>query len=337
MAKRLFALGFLVLFALLTSGVFAQSGGPYIFDKKIDLPGDGGYDYLAIDTVNRKLYVSHGNKVDAVDLNTEKPVGMIDGMEGVHGIAIAYDLNKGFISDGKANAITVFDLQTLKKISTIPVGGKDPDAITYDKYSGRVFAFNGDSHNASVIDANNLKEIGTVELDGSPEFAVPDGLGRIYNNIEDKSQICVIDTKSLKVIDRFSIAPCGKPTGLYLDHSNARLFSACRTNQGMSVVDFMSKKVITTLPIGAGVDAVAYDPSTKFIFCSNGDGTTTIIRQESADQYNVVQTLSTQYRAKTMAIDLRTHKIYLSAPEFEKGTKNRIPGSFKVLVYKLQS
>ncbi|PWT75229.1 MAG: hypothetical protein C5B59_09360 [Bacteroidetes bacterium] len=336
MAKRLFASVSLFFLSLLISGVFAQTG-PYTFDKKIELPGDGGYDYLVIDTVNRRLYVSHGNKVDVVDLETEKPVGNIDGMEGVHGIAIAYDVNKGFISDGKVNAVTVFDLKTLNKISTIPVSGKDPDAITYDQYSGRVFTFNGDSHNSSVIDANSLKEIGTVELQGAPEFAVPDGQGKIYNNIEDRNELCVIDTRALKVIDHLPLTPCGKPTGLYLDRANARLFSACRTNQGMSVVDFASKKVITTLPIGAGVDAVTYDPVTKFIFCSNGDGTTTIIKQESADQYNVVQTLTTQYRAKTMAIDLRTHKIYLSAPEFEKGTKNRIPGSFRVLVYKLQS
>ncbi|HEX4849176.1 MAG TPA: YncE family protein [Puia sp.] len=301
------------------------------------MAGDGGYDYLSIDTVNRRLFVSHGNKVDIIDLDSEKPIGSIDGMEGVHGIAIAYDVNKGFISDGKANAVGVFDLKTFKKIATISVSGKDPDAITYDAYSKRIFTFNGDSHNASVIDANSLQQIGTVELDGSPEFAIPDGQGRIYNNIEDKNQICVIDTKDLKILDRFSISPCGKPTGLYLDRLNSRLFSVCRTNQGMSVIDYSSKKVVTTLPIGSGVDAVVFDPATKFVFCSNGDGTTTIIRQESPDQYNVVQTLNTQYRAKTMAIDLRTHKIYLSAPEFEKGTKNRIPGSFRVLVYKLQS
>ncbi len=336
MKKYFFASFISLIFLLSLLNASSQSNSPYVLDKKIALTGDGGYDYLSIDSVNNKLYVSHGTKVDVIDLATEQPVGSIEGLQGVHGIAIANDVNKGFISDGKANAVTVFDLKTLKTITTISISGKDPDAITYDPFSHRVFTFNGDSHNSTAIDADNLKEIGTIELNGTPEFAVPDGNGKIYNNLEDKNSINIIDTKNLKLIGSFSISPCGKPTGLYLDKPNGRLFSVCRDNKGMSVIDFDAKKVITTLPIGSGVDAVAYDPSTQYIFCSNGDGTTTIIKQETADQYSIIQTLSTQNRAKTLALDRHTHKIYLSAPEFENGTRNRVPGSFKVLVYKMQ-
>jgi DNA-binding beta-propeller fold protein YncE len=315
---------------------YAQATDVYTFDKKIKVPGDAGYDYLSIDEVNRRLYVSHGTSVNVIDLNTEMVIGEIKDMKGVHGIAIANDLNRGFISDGRADAVIAFDLGTFKTLATIPVTGKGPDAITYDPYSHRVFAFNGESANSSVIDGKSLKQIDSVDLRGAPEFAVPDGKGKIYNNLEDKNSLDVIDTKSLKVIANYPLAPCGGPTGLALDAKNQRLFTGCRTNKGMSVLDEKSGKVITTIPIGAGVDAVVYDPVTKYVFCSCGDGTTTIIKQESADKYTVIQTLNTQVRAKTMALDKKTHKIYLSVAEFETGTRKVIPGTFSVLVYKMK-
>lgn len=308
----------------------------YVMDKTIALPGDGGYDYLSIDNVNNRLYVSHGTSVNVIDLKTEQPIGVISDMKGVHGIAIDNKANRGFISDGRANAVVAFDLKTLKIIATIPVDAKGPDAIMYDAYADRVFSFNGESNNSSVVDPNTLKQVGTVDLGGGPEFAVADGKGKIYNNLEDKNSLNVIDSKTLKVLHNYSLAPCGGPTGIAIDLANHRLFSACRTNKGMSVVDQASGKVITTLPIGAGVDAVAYDAETKLILCSCGDGTTTIIKQKSADEYSVVQTLKTPNRAKTLALDTRTHKIYLSAPEFEAGTRKIVPGTFKVLVYKMQ-
>jgi len=180
-----------------------------------------------------------------------------------------------------------------------------------------------------------LKEIGTVDLGGGPEFAVPDGKGLIYNNLEDKNSLNVIDASTMKVIHNYPLSPCGAPTGLALDVPHQRGFTGCRENKGMSVVDLNTGKVITTLPIGGGVDAVAFDASTKLIFCSNGDSTTTIIKQKSEDEYTVVQTLYTQLRAKTMALDKVTHKIYLSAPKFEPGTRKIIPGTFAVLVYKM--
>lgn len=323
--------------ALLIAGIapFKLNAQTYVADKTIALPGDGGYDYLAIDKINRNLYVSHGTAVNVINLDTEKPVGVIDNMKGVHGIAIVNKLNRGFISDGKANAVVVFDLKTFKTITTIALtAANGPDAIMYDPYSDRVFTFNGESDNSSVINPATLKQVGTVALGGGPEFAVSDGKGKIYNNLEDKSSLNVINSKSLKVVKNYPLAPCGGPTGLALDAANQKLFTVCRENKGVSVVDIKTGKVTATLPIGAGVDAVAYDPETKLIFCSCGDGTTTIIKQKSADEYEVIQTLKTAERARTMALDAKTHKIYLSVAQFEPGTRKTIPNTFKVLVFK---
>lgn len=320
-------------FGLMSLSVHAQT---YVLDKTIALPGDAGYDYLSIDKVNHRLYVSHGTTVNVIDLNTDQPVGVISDMKGVHGIAIANKSNRGFISDGRADAVVAFDLTTLKTVATIPVDAKGPDAIIYDPFSDRVFSFNGESNNSSVIDPNTLKQVGTVDLGGGPEFAVADGKGKIYNNLEDKNSLNVIDSKTLKVTSNYPLAPCGGPTGIALDAANHRIFSVCRQNKGMSVVDANTGAVIATVPIGAGVDAVAYDPETKLVFCSCGDGTTTIIKQESADKYTVVQTLKTPVRAKTMALDTKTHKIYLSVADFEPGTRKVLPNTFKVLVFKQQ-
>jgi YVTN family beta-propeller protein len=329
----------ILILALLTAGLapITVKAQTYVADKTIALTGDGGYDYLFIDKPNNRLYVSHGTQVNVVDLVTEKQVGVVDNMKVVHGIAIVNKLNRGFITDGKANAIVAFDIKTLKTIATIPLkDANGPDAIMYDAYSDRVFSFNGESNNSSVIDPKTLTQVGTVALGGGPEFAVSDGKGRIYNNLEDKNSLNVIDSKVLKVIKNYPLAPCGGPTGLALDAANQRLFTVCRENKGVSVVDINTGKVTATLPIGAGVDAVAYDAETKLIFCSNGDGTTTIIKQKSADDYSVIQTLKTAVRAKTLALDTKTHKIYLSVAEFEPGTRKPLPGTFKVLVYKLQ-
>lgn len=327
------------MLALLASGLapLASKAQTYVADKTIPLTGDAGYDYLSIDKVNHRLYVSHGTQVNVIDLVTEKPVGSIDNMKGVHGIAIVNKLNRGFITDGKANAVVAFDLKTLKTIATIALtGANGPDAIMYDAYADRVFSFNGESNNSSVIDPKTLKQVGTVALGGGPEFAVADGKGKIYNNLEDKNSLNVIDSKTLKAIKNYPLAPCGGPTGLALDAANQRVFTVCRENKGMSVVDINTGKVTATIPIGAGVDAVAYDAETKLVFCSNGDGTTTIIKQQSADEYSVIQTLKTPLRAKTLALDTQTHKIYLSVAEFEPGTRKALPGTFKVLVFKLQ-
>ena len=326
------------LFALLlcSAPVFLKAQ-TYVPDKVIPLPGNGGYDYLSMDETNNRLYVSHGTAVNVIDLATEKSIGTISDMKGVHGIAIDNKLNRGFISDGRANAAVVFDLKTLKTIGTIALTSVNgPDAIMYDPFSDRVFTFCGESNNAAVIDPQTMKQVGTVALGGGPEFAVADGKGKIYNNLEDKNSMNVIDAKAMKVLKNYPLNPCGGPTGITLDAKNKRLFTVCRENKGLSVVDETGGKVITTVPIGTGVDAVAYDPATKLIFASNGDGTTTIIKQKSADEYAVVQTLKTQVRAKTLALDTKTHKIYLSVADMVAGTRTAVPGSFKVLVYKME-
>lgn len=324
----------LTALVLFLAGFQLLYGQQYVFDKKIPLPGDAGYDYMAIDAVNNHLFVSHGNSFNVIDLATEQPIAVIEGMKGVHGIAFAPGVNRGFISDGRGQAVVVVDLSTLKTIRTIPLTATDEDGIIYDPYSRNVFVFCGDSKSTSVIDPKTMELVKTIDLGGGPEFAASNGKGLVYNNIEDLSSMKVIDTKTMTVKETWPLSPCGGPTGLAYDATHRRLFTGCRTNKGMSVVDATNGKVITTVPIGAGVDAVVYDEPDHLIFCSNGDATTTIIRQESADKYSVVQTLATRPRAKTMAMDMKTRKIYLSAPEFEPGTRKIVPGTFAVYVYK---
>jgi YVTN family beta-propeller protein len=332
MSKQTFFLLSLFCLSFSQQSLHAQQ---YAFDKKIPVPGDGGYDYLAIDEVNRHLFVSHGTSFNVIDLATETPIATIDGLKGVHGIAIVNEVNKGFISDGRGQAVVVVDLTSFKILKTISLTATDEDGIIYDPYSKKVFVFNGDSKSTCVIDPHSLELVKTIDLGGGPEFAVSDGKGLVFNNIEDQNSMKVIDTKTLEVKATYPLSPCGAPTGLAYDAGHKRLFTGCRTNKGLSVVDAETGKVITTLPIGAGVDAVIYDAENKLVFVSNADATLTIIKQQTADEYSVIQTLATQPRAKTMAFDKKTRKIYLSAPQFEPGTTRKIvPGTFAVLVYK---
>jgi DNA-binding beta-propeller fold protein YncE len=314
----------------------AAQTAPYIADKSIPLTGNGGYDYAYIDQANHILYASHGTEVNVVDLQSEKQVAVIGHMQRVHGIAVVNQLNRGFISDGKSRSVIAFDTETFQVIKTIPITGEGADGIIYDPFSKKIMVFEGDANAAVVVDPKMLKQTASIKLGGAPEFAVADGQGLVYNNLEDKSSLNVIDAQTLNVIRNYPLSPCGGPTGLAIDKTHKRLFTVCRENKGMSVIDLSSGRVIQTLPIGAGVDAVIYDADHKLIIASNGDGTATVFKQNTADSYTLVQTLVTQYRAKTMAMDQSTHRLYFPVADFQKGTKTQLPNSFKLLVYRLK-
>ena len=320
MCKRGFCLAAILIASCALFGAPAPADG-YSVVKKISIPGTGSWDYLAVDEAARRLYVSHGTQVEVLDIDALTVVGSIPNTAGVHGIAIAPELGRGFTSNGQASTVTIFDLKTLKPIAEVATG-KKPDAIIYDPATSRVFAFNGGSNSATAIDAATGKVAGTVNLDGGPEYAAADGKGLVYNNLEDESLLLKINSRELKVEQRWPTAPCSSPSSMAMDRANRRLFLGCRSKV-MAVVDADSGKVITTLPIGDHVDATAFDTETKLIFNSNGEGTITVIHQDSPDQYSVVETVKTVPRAKTMALDPKTHRLFLSAAE---------NGQFEVLV-----
>jgi YVTN family beta-propeller protein len=308
-----------VIALAITASAAANSG--YSVTKKIPIPGSGSWDYLTVEEATRRLYVSHGTQVEVIDIDSLSVVGNIPKTPGVHGIAIAPEQGKGFVSAGQSNAVTVFDLKTLKTIAEISTGQK-PDAIIYDPATSRVFAFNGGSNSATAIEATTNKVAGTVDLGGGPEYAAADGKGYVFNNLEDESLVLKINARDLKVEQRWPTGPCASPSSMAMDRANRRLFIGCRSKV-MAVMDADSGKVITTLPIGDHVDATAFDPETNLIFNSNGEGTVTVIRQENPDKYSVVETVKTLPRAKTMALDFKTHQLFLSTAE---------NGQFEVLV-----
>ena len=308
---------------LLSSSLFAApapSGG-YSVVKKIPIPGTGSWDYLTVDEAARRLYVSHGTQVEVIDIDSLSVVGSIPKTMGVHGIAIAPEQGRGFISDGQTSTVTVFDLKTLKPLTEVPSGQK-PDAIIYDPATQRVFAFNGGSNNATAINAGTATVAGTVDLGGGPEFAAADGNGYVFNNLEDESLVLKINSRDLKVEQRWPTSPCSSPSSMAMDRANRRLFVGCRSKV-MAVLNADTGKVITTLPIGEHVDATAFDQESKLIFNSNGEGTISVIHEDSPDKYTAVETVKTAPRAKTMALDPKTHRLFLSTAE---------NGQFEVLV-----
>jgi len=293
----------------------------YKIVKKVPIPGQGSWDYLAVDGAARRVYVSHGTQVEVLDADSGAIVGKIPDTPGVHGIAIAADLGRGFVSDGQAGKVTIFDLKTLQTIGQAQTGQK-PDAIIFDPATSRVFAFNGGSNSATVIEAADGKVAGTIDLGGGPEFAAADGKGYVYDNLEDESLVLKINSKTLKVEQRWPTAPCASPSSLAMDRENRRLFIGCRSKV-MAVMNADTGQAITTLPIGDHVDATAFDVDSKLIFNSNGEGSISVIRQESPDKYSAVETVKTLPRAKTMALDPKTHQLFLSTAE---------SGQFEVLV-----
>ena len=270
-----------IVMLFLTASAIADGPGYHVLNT-FKLGGEGGWDYLTLDSVSRLLYISRGTHVIVLNADSGTVEGDIPDTPGVHGIALAPDLGRGFVSNGQEGTVTIFDLKSLKLISKVKVG-QNPDAILYDSFTKRVFTFNGRSNDSSAIDATNGTLLATIKLDGKPEFAVSDGHGKIFDNLEDKSELTEIDAKTLQVISTWPLAPCEGPSGLAIDRKNHRLFSGCH-NQVMAIVNADNGKVITTLPIGKGVDATRFDAGTNLAFASCGDGHLTVIKEEPEGQ-----------------------------------------------------
>jgi YVTN family beta-propeller protein len=307
---------FLIFIVLFSLSMKAQMNDPsYAVVNKFHLPGDGGWDYLNVDASRGWLFVSHGTMVQVMDVKSGKVTGTIPNTPGVHGIALAPEFNKGFISNGKDTSVTIFDYKTLAFIARIKVTGQNPDAIMYDDFSKRVFVYNGRSANATVIDAKTDAIIATIPLEGKPEFSVTDGAGKIYVNIEDKNLVDEINATTMKVEHSWPISPGEEPSGLALDNETHRLFSVC-SNKLMVILDATNGNIITTLPIGDGCDGVKFDPYYKTAFSSNGEGSITVVLEKPGDKFSVLETVTTQAGARTLAIDEKTHRIYLPTAEF---------------------
>jgi YVTN family beta-propeller protein len=305
----------LLLFCSLFVCTGSYAAGPgYHVVKKLRLGGEGGWDYLTVDSAARRLYISRSTHVIVVDMDTNKIAGDIPDTPGVHGIALAPELTRGFISNGKADTATIFDLNTLKVLGQVKTG-TNPDAILYDPATKRVFTFNGRSNDTTVIDAMSAKVLGTIPLGGKPEFAVADDKGKVYVNIEDTSEVVEIDSRELVVIKRSSLKPCEEPTGMAIDTEHHRVFTGCHSKV-MAILDTETGRVIAFVPIGEGVDGNGFDRSTGLAFSSNGDGTLTVVREASPGKFEVAETVTTQRGSRTMAIDPKTHNIYLPAAQF---------------------
>ncbi len=325
-----------------TSAVPAPGPSGYHLLKKIKVGGEGFWDYLAFDSPTRRLFISRGTKVVVLDVDSEKPVGEIPDTPGVHGIALVPDRSNGFTSNGRAGTVSIFDLKSLQVVGHAQAG-MNPDAIIYDPASKRVFAMNGRSGDVTAIDVASGTVAGTVAVGGKLEFAVSDGAGHIYVNVEDKSEEVQIDSKTLVVTARWPLAPCKEPSGLAIDAKHRRLFAGC-DNKMMAVIDADSGKIVATPAIGEGVDADAFDPATGFAFASNGQsGTLTVVHEDSPDKYSVVEDVPTQTGARTMALDPKTHEVFLVTAEFgpppaptaanPRPFPTLVPDSFVVLVF----
>ncbi len=306
------AIAFAVLMSVNAANAQTKSG--YHVAKKIVVGGEGSWDYLTFDAQTHRLFVSHTDRFVVINTDSDKVVGEIVKLEGVHGMAIASEFDRGFISNGTSSTVSVVDMKSLKVVNKISVG-KKPDAILYDVSSHRVFVYNGQSESASVIDAAKGTVISTVALGGKPEFSVTDRKGHIFVNLEDKSEVVGFDASTLKIFARWPLKGGEEPTGLAIDVEHHRLFSVCK-NKLMFVLDSDNGTVVATLPIGAKVDGCTFDPGTGLVFTSNGEGTITVIHEESPSKFTVIETVATQPGAKTITLDPETHTLYLPTAEF---------------------
>jgi DNA-binding beta-propeller fold protein YncE len=341
-SKFFFALGALTVVASFPASSIAkaQASAPgYHVIHKITAGGEGGWDYVTVDADGNRLFLSRSTHAMVIDLGTNSVIGDIPNTLGIHGVALAPDLNRGFTSNGRDSSVTIFDYKTLAPITVLKIPARNPDAIFYDPATKRVFTFNGGSSNATAIDAANGTVVGNVDLVGKPEGAVFEN-GRAYVNLEDKSQIAVFDPKTLAVLARWPLAPCEEPTGLAIDRVHQRLFAGCG-NKTMAVVDIQTGKVVASVPVGDGVDAAGFDPATQLAFTSNGEGSITVVHEDTPDKYTVVETVPTQRGARTMAVNPKTHRLYTVSADFgpvPAPTTDRprprapmIPGTFVVL------
>ena len=325
---------FPVLFSL--AAAVCRADGPYHFIKEIPIGGDGGWDYLSVDSAAQRLYVSHATKVVVIDLAKDAVCGEITNTPGVHGVAVAPELGLGVASIGRENKAGIVDLKTLQILSKVDTA-EGPDGFVYDPARKEAYLFCGRAQAATVIDMKAAKPVATIPLGGRPEFAAADPeAGRVYDNLENKGEVAVIDTKTHQVVNRWSVAPGEKASGMAIDARNHRLFLGCR-NDLMVMMDGASGKVLASVPISGGVDAGAFDPGTQLVFASCGDGVTTIAR-EDGDKLAVVQVLKTEPGARTMALDPATHDIYLATAKMEPPAEGKrhgkvVPGTFKILVY----
>jgi DNA-binding beta-propeller fold protein YncE len=327
-----------IALAVLTTSV--ASAADYTVKQRFMLGGEGGWDYLTYDESANRLFISRGTHVEVINPHNGAVVDDIPDTPGVHGIALADELGKGFISNGRDNSVTVFDLSTLKTITRIKNDvGENPDFIAYDAVSKRVFTFNGRSHNASAVDAVSLKVVATIPLDGKPEAAVSDGKGMLFVNIEDKNEITEIDARKALAVTSWPLQGCESPSALAIDRPQRRLFAGCH-NKVMAVVDADSGKLLASLPIGAGVDAAVFDDGAGLALSSQDDGTLTIVKQSAADSYAVLQNVATQLGARTLALNPKNHDVYLVTAEFELASvdgqqrprRTMKPGTFTLLV-----
>ncbi len=317
------------------------AGRPYAVVQRIAVGGEGGWDYLTVDPDAHRLYFGRSTRVQVLDLSTGAVAGEIPDTPGIHGVALAPDLGRGFTSNGRDSSVTIFDLKTLAVLARVHVGGRNPDAILYEPVTRRVFTFNAGSASATAIEAATGEVAGTFALGGRPEFAVADGAGKVFVNLEDSSAVARFDAKSLALETRWPLVEGEGPSGLAVDHAHHRLFSVC-SNRKMVVLDSQTGRVVATLPIGAGADGAAFDPGTGLAFSSNGEGSITVVRERSPSRFEVVGTVPTRRSARTMALDPGTHRLYAAAARFGEApapTPERprprpplVPGSFEILV-----
>jgi DNA-binding beta-propeller fold protein YncE len=346
MGFRRFASGAVVIVLAAGSLAMAATNGYHLLKKYSFGAAEGStreyFDYVTVDSAARRVYLSHGTEIKVIDADSGALISNITGLKQDHGVAVASEFGRGFISDGAQGKVIIFDLKTLKATGEAKADN-DADCVIYDPSSKHVFVMNGDPHSSTVIDAKSGNVLGTIELGGGPEFAVADGKGTVYINLEDKSELVAVDAATMKIKSRWPLAPAGAPTALAMDVPHHRLFSAGRNPQMMVVLDSDSGKVIQSFPISAGVDAAAYDPETGMIFVSTREGLVHVFHEDSPDKFSEAETIKTEYGAKTMGLDTKTHNLFLDtadfgaapAPTADRPHPNRAPiqGTFHVLVY----